>query len=94
MCISLFLALHLTEYDEFETSMKADGIDFWLSRKDEFGFLARLEISGIRKETPTNKAEYRVKTKKLQTEQSDERRLPAFISIVEFSTPKAIFVKK
>lgn len=54
MCISMLLALNLTEYTEFETSMKNDGVDFWLSKEGELEFSARLEISGIRSESATN----------------------------------------
>ena len=94
MCLSLFLALNLTEYADFETSVTGTGIDFWLSRAGELNFSARLEISGIRKESESNTVEKRLATKKSQTKQSDKTQLPAYISIVEFSQPKALFIKK
>lgn len=94
MCLSIFLALNLTEYKDFEVSKTGDGIDFWLSKEGELDFSARLEISGIRKESPTNTADNRLKVKKEQAKKSDATKLPAYISIIEFSKPKAIFVQK
>ena len=46
-------------------------------------------------ETDGNTAEKRFRQKTIQTSQSDDTRLPAYISVVEFSAPKAIFdIKK
>ena len=59
-----------------------------------FNHAARLEISGILKESRTNTIEKRLKDKMKQTEQSDETCLPAYISIIEFGKPKALFIKK
>ena len=56
---------------------------------------ARLEVSGIMRETDGNTAELRYRQKTAQTAKSDDMLLPAYISVVEFSTPKAIFdIKK
>jgi len=56
---------------------------------------ARLEVSGIMHEADGNTAEKRFRQKAEQTSKSDDTRLPAYVSIVEFSTPKAIFdIKK
>ena len=54
---------------------------------------ARLEVSGIFQggERPL---EARFKKKVKQTNQSDSTRIPAYISIIEFSTPIAKFAKK
>ena len=90
------LAINETEYTIIERSCKGDGFDYWLGKKDDglFNHAARLEISGILQESATNTVEKRLKIKIKQTEQSDESRLPAYISIVEFGKPKAIFKKK
>ncbi len=94
MCISLFLALNLTEYPDVEASATGNGIDFWLCHEGELNFAARLEISGIRRESAGNTVEKRLAEKEISIKKSDATLLPAYISIVEFSQPKAIFVKK
>lgn len=76
---------------EFETSAKGSGVDFWISRKSkELNYIARLEISGIRNETPTNTAVIRLSKKQKQVKKSSGTNLPVFISIVEFSDPKSL----
>ncbi|MFP9113721.1 hypothetical protein ACLI1A_07245 [Flavobacterium sp. RHBU_3] len=101
--ISFLLATKLTEYDIVEESTIGTGIDYWLGftegheQYDDLNiYHARLEISGILKETKTNNLEKRVKEKKEQTDSGDSafNHLPAYISIIEFSTPKAHFSKK
>lgn len=96
VCVSCMLAINETEYTIVERSCKGDGFDYWLGHKDDilFNHAARLEISGILKENATNTVEKRLKIKIKQTEQSDGSCLPAYISIVEFGEPKAIFKKK
>lgn len=96
VCVSCMLAINETEYTIVERSCKGDGFDYWLGKKEDllFGRVARLEISGILKESSTNTVEKRLKLKIKQTEQSDSSCLPAYISIVEFSEPKAVFKKK
>lgn len=99
--IAFFLTKSLTEYSVVEESRIGTGVDYWLgynSSSEKYDpknfFQARLEISGINKETPTNTLEKRVKEKKEQTKPTDHLKLPAYISVVEFSTPKAHFSKK
>jgi hypothetical protein len=96
ICISAMLVKECTEYTILERSRKSTGFDYWLGKENDIPFQnsARLEISGIFKETTENNMEKRLERKKKQTNQSDETRLPAYISIVEFSNPKAIFAKK
>jgi hypothetical protein len=53
-----------------------------------------MEVSGILKETPNNNFKARIKKKRTQTKPTDSTGLPAYISIIEFSTPKAFFGKK
>lgn len=99
--ISFLIATSYTEYDVIEEAVIGTGIDYWLGYKEEHekydpnNFLnARLEISGILKETKANNIESRVKIKKDQTIPTDSLALPAYVSIVEFSNPKAYFAKK
>ena len=69
--------------------MLGDGLDPLFTPK------ARLEVSGIMHENDSNTAEKRFRQKANQTSQSDDTRLPAYISVVEFSAPKAIIdIKK
>ena len=96
ICISAMLVKEYTEYTIIELSRKYTGFDYWLGKGNEIPFQnsARLEISGIFRETEQNNIDKRFQIKKKQTNQSDYIRLPAYISIVEFSKPKAIFAKK
>ncbi len=54
---------------------------------------ARLEVSGILQGDDMAMMN-RFNAKVIQTEQSDDTVLPAYISIIEFSRPKAIFKTK
>jgi hypothetical protein len=94
MCIALLLASKITGFDGVEASQKGDGVDFWFTKGENLDFVARLEISGIRKENGTNTIKNRLKIKVPQTEQSDNSNVPAFVSIIEFSKPEAIYILK
>lgn len=96
VCVSCILAINETEYTIIERSCKGDGFDYWLGKEDDvlFDHAARLEISGILKESKTNNMQRRLIEKRKQTEQSDSTCLPAYISIIEFGEPKAAFIKK
>ena len=95
VCLSVMLSTALTPYTIIERSRKGTGIDYWLGDKDSVLFQkkARLEVSGILKgdDATLNR---RYAAKKEQTQRSDELQLPAYISVIEFSHPKAIFNKK
>jgi hypothetical protein len=93
MCIALLLASKLTGFDDVETSQKGDGVDFWL-RNANFDLVARLEVSGIRRENGTNTVKNRLKVKLKQTEQSDNSKVPAVVAIIEFSKPEAVYILK
>jgi hypothetical protein len=99
--ISFFLSRRYTEFNVIEEAIIGTGFDYWLGYDAEHQLFnpanfmtARLEISGINSETPTNNVESRVKVKKKQTAPTDGTALPAYISIIEHSTPKAHFSKK
>ena len=69
--------------------------DYWLGDRDSLLFQkkARLEVSGIFKgDDSVIRKRYALKNE--QTSKSDSLLLPAYISIVEFGTPKVLFVHK
>jgi len=97
MCIAVLLSTVLVKNcNSVEPTVGNNGFDFYLcDEEDEYNFyLARLEVSGIRKESKTNTIEKRVGVKKQQTRRSDNSGLPAYICVTEFGTPKASYVKK
>ena len=91
--VSVLLALELTDYTVIERSRKGTGFDYMLGDKDDPLFVpkARLEVSGIKQESETNTIDSRYRQKVNQMSVSDQTQLPGYISIIEFSTPKAIF---
>ena len=93
-CISILYALKHTDYTVVQRSRKKTGVDYWLGKKDDILFqnAARMEVSGIYNDS--SKVVARVKKKLEQSAQSDGTGLPAYISVVEFSTPSIDFVKK
>ncbi|NDW11170.1 hypothetical protein [Dysgonomonas sp. 520] len=96
VCLSALLVKRCTEYTIIQRARIGTGVDYWLGKEDDVPFQnsARLEISGIFKESATNTADKRLKMKKKQTQASDSTSLPIYVSIVEFSNPKAILAKK
>lgn len=95
ICLSVMLTTTLTPYTIIERSRKGTGFDYWLGDKDSVLFQkkARLEVSGILKGDDTMiKSRYAAKVE--QTSKSDEFGLPAYISVIEFSKPKAFFTKR
>lgn len=94
VCVSLAVTQQITGYTVIERSRKGTGFDYLLGDDMEL-FLpkARLEVSGIAKESLTNTVEGRFRQKSLQTSVSDETNIPAYISVVEFSNPKILFNK-
>lgn len=94
MCLALLIADQLTDFKYIESSKSGDGIDFWLSKTDEFDFFARLEVSGIRKATKENPIKKRLKIKLTQTNQSDKANIPVYVFIIEFSKPEALYIQK
>ena len=96
VCLSILLTLKLTDYTIIMRSRKGTGFDYYLGQKEiqTFEPQARLEISGIENETKTNTIEGRFRQKMEQTSPTDASGLPAYISIIEFSKPKALFNTK
>ena len=99
MCIAVFLALQLTDCQHFITARRKTGIDFWLFKEEPFDLDvskadARLEISGIRKESRTNTLATRLKLKIEQAKKSAHTGKTVFFAITEFSNPSSLFVTK
>jgi hypothetical protein len=95
MCLSLLLAdTILVEKGVWQSSRSKQGVDFWLINPLTLQAILRLEISGIRQQTATNPMGTRAKKKIEQTNQSDNSAATAYISIIEFSQPSALFIQK
>lgn len=95
VCLAVMLTTTYTTYTVIERSRKGTGFDYWLGDKNSelFQKKARLEVSGILTGDDVALTN-RYNAKVIQTEQSDDTNLPAYISIVEFSKPKAIYKTK
>lgn len=95
--IGVLIAVQLTGLSRVERSVKGTGIDFWLvDSSDERGIFqhsARLEASGIFRGTEAM-IKARVNQKLAQTKPTDSFGLPAYVAVVEFSSPEARFVAK
>jgi hypothetical protein len=96
--VAILLIRDLTDYTVLERSWKGTGFDFWLGKErdySEFPFQdkARLEVSGIRSGYD-RQITARMLKKLAQVIPSDSTLLPAYIVIVEFSTPISRVMKK
>jgi len=94
--IALVLLKCLTKYTVIERSFKGTGFDYWLGTGEYDENLlpfeqrkARLEISGIWKESKGNTIKKRMKLKKKQVANVNYADVPIVIIVVEFGTPKA-----
>jgi hypothetical protein len=95
VCLSVMLTTTLTPYTVIERSRKGTGFDYWLGDKESVLFQkkARLEVSGILKgDDSVLKGRHAIKVD--QTSKSDNLHIPAYVSVVEFSKPKAMFTKR
>jgi hypothetical protein len=97
--IALLLIKEHTPYTAIERAVKGTGIDYWLGYKSNNPNIlfsktdARLELTGILEEKGTNTIKNRIKKKMKQTEASN-RTFPVYISVIEFSRPKAETIMK
>jgi hypothetical protein len=99
--IAFLLTPKVTPFSVIEEATIGTGFDYWLgydeshTNYDPKNFLcARLEVSGIKSETVTNTISQRVKTKEKQTARSANLKLPAYVSVTEFASPKSYYGKK
>ena len=98
--LALLLVSELTSYQSFEIASFGTGVDYWMnternaSETKYFVREARLEISGILKETKSNTVNMRLNLKKKQVKKSDNSNTSAWIAVIEFSTPKSKLEKQ
>lgn len=95
--IAFLIIRELTDLTVIERSRKGTGFDYWLGTLDSdegqlFENKVRLEVSGIRK-GDSSRIKARLKQKKEQTKVSDGQ-FPAYIIVVEFSTPLSYVEKR
>jgi hypothetical protein len=93
--LAILLIEELTEFQAVERAVAPNGVDYWLSDKDDPNLLwsARLEVSGTLAGGQTERKK-RIKQKLKQTDQSDGRGIPAMVVVVEFGELVAEVVKK
>jgi hypothetical protein len=92
--IALLLMRSLLGYTAVERAWKRTGFDWWLGPDDNrLVSKARLEVSGIMRGGMKH-INSRVKVKLAQTRRSDASGLPAYVVVVEFSTPRAKVVQR
>lgn len=86
--LAILLVLRHTEHTVLKRARKGTGFDYWLGPADRHPFhhKARLEVSGLLKGSAAT-IRARVRQKVEQTKLS-ARTLPAYIVVVEFSTPQ------
>lgn len=92
--IAILMSSKMSSHNCIERSSKGLGFDYWLGDEDSLGLFqrkARLEISGILKESATNTLENRVKGKETQTKKSAFLNMNAHICVTEFSKPKCAY---
>lgn len=91
--VTILLIEAMTNLEVIERAYIGGGFDYILGSKmgnnNDYQKVARLEVSGIWKETRGNSVENRVRLKLKQIEKSSDMKLKAYISVIEFSTPKA-----
>ena len=96
--VSFLLIRECTQYTAIRRAATGTGIDYWLGNKENVDDnilvnSARLEVSGILNESDDNTVKKRIRGKLRQTTPTD-RTFPVFISVIEFSQPKAEMVLK
>ncbi len=97
--VAILLIRDLTKYTVIRRSRKGLGFDYWLGYTNDEGDdlrledKARLEVSGIRQGNQ-HLVKKRMKQKIQQVEQANHLNLPAYIVVVEFSTPMSQLEQK
>ena len=102
-CMAFLLVSELTEFTVLRQAKTRTGVDFYIGYNEKsrlsdqenfFKDLVRMEVSGILKENGSNTVQKRYKKKLDQTRQSDHQKIPVFIAITEFGSPKSKFLMK
>jgi hypothetical protein len=92
--VAFLTVLDITDYTVIRKARKGTGVDWFLGFKDRaFQDAARLEVSGIPSGTP-EQISARVRQKLQQTWPSDGHRMPAYVSVTEFGSPRTRLVRK
>lgn len=96
--IAILLVREYTKFTVIERAVTSTGIDYWLGIKNTnknhiFHRAARLEISGILAENPSNTVTSRINIKLKQT-QPTAHTFPVYIIVTEFSKPWVKMVLK
>lgn len=95
--IAALLSESLLNLSIVERSYIGTYVDYILGKMspDNSFFLekAKLEVSGIGQETPTNTVNQRIRVKLNSVKKATDKELPSYIIVVEFGTPKAKIVK-
>lgn len=93
--VAALLVSALTGWTVLERARKGAGFDYWLGPKDSseplFQGKARLEVSGIRRGSPSE-IEGRVNQKVTQITKSSSLTIPGIVAIIEFGTPASRLV--
>jgi len=98
-CAITFLVVPaLTEMTIVEQASRGTTVDYYLAPKDRddcliFNRTARLEVSGILRETESNSVEGRISDKLRRLKPNPRGEMPTFVSVVEFGRPRAKVVK-
>jgi len=97
--IAILISMDRTQYNLIYRAITSTGIDYWLGFRNNnpnnpFERAARLEISGIIRETSSNSVDKRLKEKLQQTYPTHHTGLPVFVVIVEFGKPQAKMIGK
>jgi hypothetical protein len=93
-CISLLLAEKLYGFTMFETAQIGTAVDFWMrTNEDDLGFDHGIEVSGIRRASRGNDIKARLDQKTKRILNLGDLGHEYYISIVEFSRPRAAFMK-
>jgi hypothetical protein len=86
--VAIVVVTQLEHFPGVAKSPIGTGMDYWITGDDPAEiFLARLEVSGIFKDS-SGQISSRLQTKLEQTKASDDTKLPAYAAIVEFGSPE------
>ncbi len=97
VCVAALLSESLLDLSIVERSYIGTRVDYILgkAKQNEEGvtYKARMEVSGISKETASNTVNKRINVKLNQVKKSRDKNLPAYVVVIEFGKPKAKIVK-
>ena len=95
VALAIICAKQFSSYNTVERSTIGTGFDYWLGEEDEWGVFqrkARLEVSGILKETASNTVTRRVREKLNQVKIANEEDLEIHVFVADFKTPKGRYI--